>query len=78
MSVYQLGLFGGMPAGAVLMGFMIGFLGPQASALVPMIGLGLVLVVISLTTPILSVRRGHPHPAALPPNEEERDHAETD
>ena len=76
MSVYQLGLFGGMPAGAILMGFMIGALGPQWSALVPMIGLGLVLVVISLTTPILSVRRGQIHPAALPGNEV-RD-AETD
>jgi len=43
-----------------------------------MIGLGLVLVVISLTTPILSVRRGHTHPAALPPNEDARNHAETD
>ena len=69
MSVYQLGLFGGMPAGAILMGFMIGALGPQWSALVPMIGLGLVLVVISLTTPIFSVRRGQVHPAALPGKE---------
>ena len=61
MSVYQLGLFGGMPAGAIMMGFIIGRLGPQTSALIPMIGLGAVLVIISLTTPILSVRRGQPH-----------------
>ncbi|MHA6289239.1 MFS transporter [Maricaulis sp. CAU 1757] len=58
MSVYQLGLFGGMPAGAILMGFIVGAMGPQNAALIPMVGLGLVLVVISLTTPILSVKRG--------------------
>jgi MFS family permease len=73
MSVYQLGLFGGMPAGAVLMGFMIGGLGPQWSALVPMIGLGVVLLVISLTTPILSVRRGTTFPTALPATQESPD-----
>ncbi|WP_203293220.1 MFS transporter [Maricaulis parjimensis] len=76
MSVYQLGLFGGMPAGAILMGFMIGGLGPQWSALLPAIGLGVVLVVISLTTPILSVRRGQAHLAA--PADKETGHAETD
>jgi MFS family permease len=64
MSVYQLGLFGGMPAGAVLMGVVVGQLGPNVSALIPMFGLGAVLLVICLTTPILSVRRGQPH--ALP------------
>ncbi|WP_300541425.1 MFS transporter [Maricaulis sp.] len=71
MSVYQLGLFGGMPLGAVLMGFMIGGLGPQWSALIPMIGLGLVLVIISATTPILSVRRGQPHVLVSPARENE-------
>lgn len=58
MSVYQLGLFGGMPAGAVLMGFVVGGLGLQLAALIPMFGLGAVLVVVALTTPILTVRRG--------------------
>ncbi|WP_417484122.1 MFS transporter [Maricaulis salignorans] len=58
MSVYQLGLFGGMPAGAVIMGFVVGATGPHIAALIPMGGLALVLLVISLTTPILSVRRG--------------------
>ena len=40
------------------MGFVVGGLGPHYAALIPMIGLGLVLVVISLTTPILKVKRG--------------------
>ena len=66
MSVYQLGLFGGMPAGAVIMGFIVGATGPQLAALIPMVGLALVLVVISLTTPILSVRRGQPAALTAP------------
>ena len=47
-----------MPAGAVIMGFVVGATGPHIAALIPMGGLALVLLVISLTTPILSVRRG--------------------
>jgi MFS family permease len=60
MSVYQLGLFGGMPAGAVMMGFIVGAIGPRQAALIPMIGLGAVLVLICVTTPILAVRRAEP------------------
>ena len=76
MSVYQLGLFGGMPAGAVIMGFVIGATGPHTAALIPMGGLAAVLVLICLTTPILSVRRGHP--AAHIIASEEPDHAQAD
>ena len=80
MSVYQLGLFGGMPAGAVLMGIVVGQLGPNLSALIPMVGLGLVLVAICLTTPILSVRRGSAHTLTGPDRkaEPERQDAETE
>lgn len=80
MSVYQLGLFGGMPAGAVLMGVVVGQLGPNLSALIPMVGLGVVLVVICLTTPILSVRRGQAHALTAPdtPLKTETDHAPTE
>tara|TARA_R110002051_G_scaffold68434_6_gene123501 strand:- start:90230 stop:91543 length:1314 start_codon:yes stop_codon:yes gene_type:complete len=60
MSVYQLGLFGGMPAGAVIMGFLIGATGPHIAALIPMAGLAVVLVLICLTTPIWSIKRGQP------------------
>ena len=52
-----LGLFGGMPAGAAMMGIVVAALGPRESVLIPMIGLALVLAVISIFTPILSVRR---------------------
>lgn len=57
MSVYQLGLFGGMPLGAVLMGYTVAMIGPRTAALIPMAGLFLVLVWIALATPILKVRR---------------------
>ncbi|MGK0266685.1 MAG: MFS family permease [Maricaulis sp.] len=76
MSVYQLGLFGGMPAGAVLMGFVVGATGPHLAALIPMAGLAVVLLAISLATPILSIRRGQPAAHAAAP--EELAHAKVD
>lgn len=60
MSVYQLGLFGGMPLGAFFMGFVVSELGPRLSALVPMGGLFLVLALIAVFSPILQVRRVDP------------------
>lgn len=57
MSVYQLGLFGGMPLGAALMGFIVAALGPRESALIPMAGLGLFLIWLAVATPMLKVRR---------------------
>lgn len=60
MSVYQLGLFGGMPLGALVMGFIVAELGPRLSALIPMAGLALVLISIAAATPILKVRRVDP------------------
>jgi len=57
MSVYQLGMFGGMPLGAFVMGYVVHEIGPRLSSLIPMAGLLLVLIVIALTTPILALRR---------------------
>ena len=57
MSVYQLGLFGGMPLGAFVMGHVVHEIGPRLSSLIPMTGLLLVLIFVSLTTPILTLRR---------------------
>jgi len=57
MSVYQLGLFGGMPAGAAMMGFVVAAFGPRESVIIPMAGLAIVLIIIAVFTPILSVRR---------------------
>lgn len=60
MSVYQLGLFGGMPAGAVVMGYVVEWVGPRDAALIPAGGILAVLLVIITVTPILSVRRADP------------------
>lgn len=60
MSVYQLGLFGGMPLGAYVMGHIVAELGPRMAALIPMAGLAVVLVLIALLTPILQVKRVDP------------------
>lgn len=60
MSVYQLGLFGGMPLGAFVMGHVVAELGPRTAALIPMAGLALVLALIAVFTPILQVRRVDP------------------
>ena len=60
MSVYQLGLFGGMPLGAFIMGHVVAELGARTAALIPAIGLLLVLVAIGALTPILRVRRVDP------------------
>lgn len=76
MSVYQLGLFGGMPAGILMMGPIVGAIGPRVAALIPMAGLGLVLILICVTTPILTVRRAEP--VALKHDPKERHDAETD
>lgn len=60
MSVYQLGLFGGMPAGAFAMGLVVANIGPRPAAIIPMIGLLVVLIAICVFTPILKVRRVDP------------------
>ncbi len=60
MSVYQLGLFGGMPLGAFIMGHVVADLGPRMAALIPMGGLAAVLALIAIFTPILQVRRVDP------------------
>lgn len=60
MSVYALGLFGGMPLGAFVMGYVVADLGPNLSALIPAGGLLVVLIIIALATPILQVRRVDP------------------
>jgi len=68
MSVYQLGLFGGMPAGAVIMGYAVEALGARQASLIPAGGLLLVLIVVAAATPILSVRRTDPAPLPISSN----------
>lgn len=60
MSVYQLGLFGGMPAGAVIMGYVVEAFGPRMAALIPAGGILAVVLIIMFTTSVLKVRRADP------------------
>jgi len=60
MSVYLLGLFGGMPLGAFAMGYIVTAIGVNAAALIPMAGLLVVVIWIALATPILNVSRVAP------------------
>ena len=60
MSVYQLGLFGGMPLGAFIMGHVVAEFGARLASLIPAIGLLSVLIAIGALTQILHVRRVDP------------------
>ena len=48
MSVFSLGLMGGMPLGSLMMGYLIGAWGPLNAALVPVGGVALTMLVITL------------------------------
>lgn len=68
MSVYQLGFTGGMPIGAFLLGFVVHSVGARASALVPGIGMLLVLGVLLATTELWRIRSPEPQPLAAAAN----------
>jgi predicted MFS family arabinose efflux permease len=48
MSVFSLGLMGGMPLGSLMMGYLIGAWGPLNAALVPVCGVALTMLIITL------------------------------
>jgi MFS family permease len=48
MSVFSLGLMGGMPVGSLMMGYLIGAWGPLTAALVPVCGVALTMLIITL------------------------------
>ncbi len=57
MSVYSLGMMGGMPVGSLLLGWCVEMIGARDAVLVPVAGMALVLVYLSLTTRLWQVRR---------------------
>ena len=57
MSVYSLGMMGGMPIGSVLLGWCVGHLGARNAVLIPVIGMLTVMVVLLTRTQIWNVRR---------------------
>jgi len=57
MSVYSLGMMGGMPIGSVLLGWCVGHLGARNAVLVPVAGMLAVMVILLTRTQIWNVRR---------------------
>lgn len=58
LSVYSLGMMGGMPIGAILLGWCVDQLGVRAAVYVPVVGMFCVLVLIVTRTRLWQVRRG--------------------
>ncbi len=61
MSVYSLGMMGGMPLGSVAMGYVIQAFGPLNAALVPVIGMASVVAWVAARTNLWTLV---PHPVA--------------
>jgi MFS family permease len=64
MSVYSLGMMGGMPVGSLLMGYVIGVFGPLHAALVPVIGMAVVVTWVGLKSNLWALVP-HPVPAQV-------------
>ena len=57
MSVYSLGMMGGMPVGSVLLGWCVGHLGARDAVLVPVVGMLSVLLLLLARSKLWNVRR---------------------
>ncbi len=57
MSVYSLGMMGGMPIGSVLIGWCVGFMGARNAVLVPVFGMLIVLGGLLITSRLWHVQR---------------------
>ena len=68
MSVFSLGLMGGMPLGSLMMGYLIGAWGPLNAALVPVGGVALTMLLITLLTDLWRQTPG-PVPATVESNQ---------
>ena len=63
MSVYSLGMMGGMPMGALLMGYVIATFGPLHAALVPVVGVSVVVAWVAAKSDLWTQV---PHAEAVP------------
>lgn len=57
LSVYSLGMMGGMPVGSLLLGWCVGVLGVRDAVLVPVLGMAVVLVAMRLKSDLWRVER---------------------
>jgi len=60
LSIYQLGFMGGAPIGSILMGFATAKFGPQGAAIIPAIGLAVMIALMATQTPIWRMDRPKP------------------
>ncbi len=60
MSVYSLGMMGGMPIGSIGLGWCVGQFGPHNAVLVPVVGMAFVQVLLLAGTRLWNVRRALP------------------
>ena len=60
MSVYSLGMMGGMPIGSLLLGWCVGQLGARDAVLVPVVGMAVVVSLLLLTSTLWQVERRQP------------------
>jgi MFS family permease len=57
LSVYSLGMMGGMPIGSLLLGWCVGVLGVRDAVLVPVVGMAVVLLALRLGSGLWRVER---------------------
>jgi len=57
MSVYSLGMMGGMPIGSLLLGWCVGQFGARAAVLIPVFGMALVVILLMLRSRLWEVTR---------------------
>lgn len=57
MSVYSLGMMGGMPLGSILLGWTVGAFGARNAVLVPVVGMALVVALLAWRTRLWHVER---------------------
>ena len=60
MSVYSLGMMGGMPIGSIGLGWCVGQFGARNAVLVPVIGMAIVQVILLTRSSLWHVRRLQP------------------
>jgi MFS family permease len=57
MSVYSLGMMGGMPIGSLLLGWCVGQLGVRNAVLVPVVGMAVIVLLVWLTSDLWKNQR---------------------
>ena len=57
MSVYSLGMMGGMPVGSLLLGWCVGQFGARDAVLVPVLGMAVTAIALLLSSGLWQVRR---------------------